>query len=304
MVFIDTGTKSNPPIAHIEQVLKNHNVDHEKIAYIVLTHAHQDHFQNLPDLQKIAPNAKSVCHKNDLRTIRYPFLMDPTWFEGLYYNGLTKWGVYSYSAFYAVFSNFYFKTIQKVNKIEAYVKNEAVIKVGQEKIHIIPVQGHSQGHLCVLDGRKNLFLGDFVPFTPWVDPTEQGIDLIVASIKRILEFSTAQVKRGVRAHGDIRREDPQTWEIDTWENERRRFQFFLETIYETLDRIPKVIHGKECTIQELTSIFAPHYLRYSKLMRTIFIPPAITWGIAYALKLKKEGLISTIRKKGQYFWTA
>ena len=192
MVFIDTGTKNNPPIAHIEQVLKNHRVDPEKIGYIVLTHAHQDHFQNLPDLQKIAPYAKTICHKNDLRTIRYPFLMDPTWFEGLYYNGLTKWGVYSYSAFYAVFSNFYFKTIQKVNKIEAYVKNEAVIRVGQEKIHIIPVQGHSQGHLCVLDGRKNLFLGDFVPFTPWVDPTERGIDLIVASIKRVLEFSTAQ----------------------------------------------------------------------------------------------------------------
>jgi glyoxylase-like metal-dependent hydrolase (beta-lactamase superfamily II) len=304
MVFIDAGTKNNPPVRHIQQIIYRFQIDPGAIRYIIISHDHQDHCQNLPQLQQIAPKALTICSKGDLLSLRFPFLMPPTWYGGLYYYGMKRWGIYTYGVIYALFSNVFWRTIQKANRIDAYITEEATIQLGNDWIRIFPLRGHSRGHICVLDSRKNLFVGDFVPFTPWIEPTQEGIDLILGALERILKFTDEDVHRVIRAHGDIRRPNPQQWEIDSWTEEKKRFQFFYDTILKTLEIIPKRIKGKFVTIHQLTSLFAPHYLKYSRLMRTIFIPPAITWGIAYALKLKAEGKIYAVKRNGRFFWTA
>jgi glyoxylase-like metal-dependent hydrolase (beta-lactamase superfamily II) len=304
MVVIDTGTKNNPPIRNLVHLFQHYQIESSQIKYIIITHDHQDHFQNLQALQRFVSNASTICSKGDLRSIRYPFLMSPTWFEGLHYYGFKKWGLLTYGTIYAILGNFYWKTIQKVNKIDFIVEKEKTIPLGKDWIKIIPLRGHSRGHICVLDSRKNLFLGDFVPFTPWIEPSSQGVDLILESLNRLLQFSSNDVKQVIRAHGDIRRTPHQHWEIDTWDEEKKRFKFFQQTILNTLEMIPKRIKGKEASIHELTALFAPHYQKYSRLMKIIFIPPAITWGIAYALKLKSERKIFTIKKKGRFYWSA
>lgn len=304
MVFIDAGTKNNPPVRHFKEILQRFKIEPHQVKYIIITHDHQDHCQNLAQLQNLVPNAYTLCSLGDLLSLRYPFLMPPTWFPGLYYFGMKRWGIYIYALIYAVLGNIFWRTIQRVNQINAYVTDEATISLGNEWIKIIPLRGHSRGHICVLDSRKNLFVGDFVPFTPWIEPTENGVDLILEALQRIMKFTENDVQRVIRAHGDVRRPNPKNWEIDSWFEEKKRFQFFYETILQTLEIIPKKIHGKFVTIHQLTAIFAPHYLKYSRLMRTVFIPPAISWGIAYALKLKKEGKITSVKRNGRFYWTS
>jgi glyoxylase-like metal-dependent hydrolase (beta-lactamase superfamily II) len=304
MVFIDTGTRNNPPVRHFREVMDRFHITPEQIKYLIITHDHQDHFQNLQEIQHLVPNMITICHERELRTIRFPFIMSRSWFKGLMYSGMPPWGTYLYGTFFGIFSNLMFQTVQKANRIDAYITKETTLSLHNGWIKMIPLQGHSGGHLTILDSRKNLFLGDFVPFTPWVEPTENGIDLMLQSLEYVLQFSAQQVKRTIRAHGDIRRSDPRLWEISPWAEEKARFQTFYDAIHETLDRIPHVIKGKEVKIQDLTGIFAPHFRRYSLMMRTLFIPPAITWGIAYALKLKAQGLIRSVKSRGKYFWTA
>ena len=50
------------------------------------------------------------------------------------------------------------------------------------------------------------------------------------------------------------------------------------------------------SIQQITLKIIPNYRSYSKWMARVFIPPTITWGIAYCLHLERNGKIHSFVK--------
>ncbi len=66
----------------------------------VLTHGHQDHFQNIKQYQHLLSHAKTICQQDDAQFIRYPFLLSKSWGEGLLYYGLNASGLKLYRLLY------------------------------------------------------------------------------------------------------------------------------------------------------------------------------------------------------------
>ena len=289
---------------HVAKVMERHGDSPKDCRNIIISHNHQDHVQNLMEVQRLFSNARTICHEADLREIQHPYIFPNSWKQGLYYYGLSRTATRFYSMFYFGFSHIYFRTLQRTNRIDATVNKETTIKLGSDRLTLITTPGHTKGHLTLLDSRKNLYLADFVPFTPWVDPHPDGLDDMIASVEKIMRLSSTRVRRTIRSHGDMRRPESRDWEVSPWAEEKDRFQFFLDTIHETVDRIPRLIRGKTLTVPELTGLIIPHFRNYSKLMARIFMPPAVSWGIAYVLHLQKHNRVSMVKKGKKILFTA
>lgn len=304
MALLESGKKENPSIHKVIQTLHREQIPLNSVKYLLISHAHQDHYANIHQVQQKFRKITTYCHEKDARGIRLPFLLPKTWKEGLYYNNCKQSTINLYAFYYSVFSNIYFQSIQFPNRIDGTFVQDTKLKLGNESLTILHTPGHTEGHISVIDGRKNLYLADFVPNTPWIDPNAYSLDAMITSIKKILSFDSTQIHRAIRGHGDIRRESHNAWEISNWWDEKARFQKFLETIYSTLDLIPTKIKGKQMNVYQITSLFNQKFHRYSAIMRRFFIPPAVTWGIAYILKLQQEAKVELIKNNNKFFWTA
>jgi glyoxylase-like metal-dependent hydrolase (beta-lactamase superfamily II) len=303
-VLMETGIRDNPPIHIIQQALDKYGKTSDDVKYLIISHSHQDHFQNLNNLRKNFKSLKVICHKADAFDIKYPFLLPKSWGESLQFKGMSKPLIKFYTAFYMIGSQFFFRTLQGINRIDYTISKDSKIKVNNEYLEMIQTPGHSPGHISIIDSRKNLYLADFVPFTPWVDPTNRGINDTLESIDKLLQYSESRIKRSVRSHGDIRRATSGEWEVSSWGVEREKFKIFKNAILEMLEKIPKKIAGKKMNIYEITSLINPNFRKYSKIMDALFIPPAISWGIGYVLKLMQEGKLHETKKRGKIAWTA
>ncbi len=304
VAFFESGKRGNPSIYNILHTLKKEKIPLDSVKYLLISHAHQDHFANIRQMQQKFANVQTYCHINDANGIRFPFILPKTWKEGLYNSNFRKSSVNLYSFYYTLFSNLYFQSFQLPNRIDGTFNQDTKLKLGTEYLTILQTPGHTEGHISMLDGRKNLYLADFVPNTPWIDPNAHSLDAMIASIKKILALDSNQVHRVIRGHGDIRREPHSSWEIANWSEEKARFQKFLNTIHSTLDLIPEKLKGKEMDIMQITSLFSPKYKRYSAIMTRFFIPPAVTWGIAYVLKLQREQKVHLKKNSRKLIWTA
>ncbi|UYP45788.1 Hydroxyacylglutathione hydrolase [Candidatus Lokiarchaeum ossiferum] len=304
MALLESGKKDNPSIHKLIHTLNKERIPLKTVKYLLISHAHQDHYANIRQVQQNFHHINTYCHEKDARVIRLPFLLPKTWKEGLHYNNCKKSTINLYAFYYSVFSNVYFQSIQFPNRIDGTFKHDIRLRLGNEKINILHTPGHTEGHISVLDSRKNLYLADFVPNTPWIDPNPFSLNAMIHSIKKIISFDSTQIHRAIRGHGDIRREQPNEWEISNWWDEKARFRKFLETINSTLDLIPTKLQGKNMNVYQITNLFNEKFHRYSAIMRRFFIPPAVTWGIAYTLKLHQEGKVSLVKQKSKFLWTA
>jgi glyoxylase-like metal-dependent hydrolase (beta-lactamase superfamily II) len=139
------------------------------------------------------------------------------------------------------------------------------ITSGNRTLRFIPTPGHTAGHMCIYDQKhKVLFLGDFVPFTPWINPLPEALDGMIQAIRNILTLSNDEVRFTVSAHGDIRKEN---WEIMEWDCAKKKFQEFLGTIYESLNRIPKMVQKKKTNNREYCPVI-------NSKLQTIFMDNA------------------------------
>jgi glyoxylase-like metal-dependent hydrolase (beta-lactamase superfamily II) len=299
-VILDTATYNNPPMHRVLAVLAQHTIDPASVGYIIITHAHQDHMQNLPQCQRVFSRAKTICHEADAKNIQNPYQLPPGLTE---YTEYRKSSLASSGLLVRLYGIFAFRNLGGQFHVDCTISKDTRLKLGQDSIRLIHAPYHSPGHLIVLDDRKNLFLGDMVPFTPYIEISDVAVDHFMKSVEAILKFDDSQVRRSIRAHGDIRRPNPLEWEVTPWVEERARFREFLDTIHETLDRIPEMLKNRQLTTEELTQFIIPHYRNYSKMMNLLVTPPAVTWTLSYALKLQHENRIQVIRKDHQFYWT-
>jgi len=304
VAFFESGKRGNPPMQKIKHFLEKEEISVNKVKYLLISHAHQDHFANIQQIQRNFPRITTYCHQNDASIIRFPFLLPKAWKEGLINSNFSRTSVNLYSFYYIFLSGLYFQSIQLPNRIDGTFTKDSKLKLGNEYLSILHTPGHTEGHISILDGRKNLYLADFVPNTPWIDPNAYSLDAMLSSITKILSYDSNKIQRVIRGHGDIRREPHTRWEIASWSEEKVRFQKFLDKIHSTLDLIPEKLKGKELDIMQITSLFSPNYQRYSAIMTRFFIPPAVTWSIAYILKLQREQKVQLKTNSRKLIWTA
>jgi len=312
-VIIDTGTPFDPGISRIRRALLEHGMPPASVGTILITHAHADHVHNLQDLQKLCPNSRTWCHAREKEKVIYP----------------ARLGKVLKSAFALLDQERTHRFLELVTAPAlrlAYRKLDLDQRVDQtfdlsppegdldlalcpriqaEELTLtaVPTPGHSSGHTSYLDSRGNLFLGDFVPFTPWISPVADGLDDMIRSIQHVLSLGPDQVTRAVRAHGDFRRKSWEVWPWDGPDGERARFQLFYETIHQTLERIPSLVADGPLDTFALTGQLLPNFERYNRFMRRWFLPPGVTWTMAYCLKLERSGALVRQRRGKKTFWT-
>jgi len=309
-VIIDTGFPVIG-ISTIERAFIKFRVEKNSVSHILITHAHPDHSMNLFRLKKLCKKAKVICHKNELHDIQHVAQVSRTFKQNFdmadsrFLNAVNRF-LGPFSRLFIYILTFYpridYLVTQDFRNEEFSLEKCPKIRAGDKILTIIPTIGHSVGHISILDDEGNLFLGDFVPFTPWINPEAQALDDIIQSIQNILQIDNeAKVKLAVRSHGDIRRDGH--WETSTWIDEKHRFQLFLETINTSLQRIPQLLKDKTLNVQEITVKLRSNKKKYSTFLERFSFNPNLTWTYVYCLKLEKMQKIKRIVKNRKLFWT-
>ncbi|MCP4764119.1 MAG: MBL fold metallo-hydrolase [archaeon] len=332
--MIDVGTSEDPGVHGIKKAFLKYNINPSSIKKIFLTHSHFDHTQNFFNIQKYCSNAKFITEESEWDDMQIRILNNnsfrtksinligksliPSFFYSFLSIPLRMWMLKSFKSSPKV--DYTFKFDKNLSNFS--IDNCPSFKSGKLRIKIIPTPGHSIGHSSILDSNKNLYLGDFVPFVPWILPAAESLDKMIVSIKNIIKLGENDVKQAIRNHGDIRRDpnyngkgklkaneqwfdDNSTWEVANWggeKGERTRFQFFLDTINDSLESIPRFLEKKPLNIHQITHYIIPHYKQTSRFI-SLLIPAPLTWMICYLLKLEEQGLVKKIKRDHQFLWT-
>lgn len=106
-VIIDAGAKAETVLEYIKK-------ENLTIKYIILTHGHDDHFNELPKLKSKFPDAKIVIHQNDNGSLR----------------------------------------LIKIKFADILLKGNETLMVGNLKLEIIHTPGHTGGGICIKAGNK------------------------------------------------------------------------------------------------------------------------------------------------------
>ena len=308
-IVIDSGTPRNPGMKLFKKTLSDYHINPLSIKYIIITHEHQDHALNLFKIQRVCKNAKVICNLNVLHKVQHQFSQYNGDDEIYNLMGISKMKSFVINIIFPLFFVVFYQTIPIYPRIDYCISNKNIqsglhleklysIKSGDVKVWFIPTPGHSIGHLSILDSNGNLYLGDIVPSTPWIEPSAEALNDMILSIKNILSLDDKLVKLAVRAHGDFRQKK---WEVSDWKDEKVKFKDFLDKILSSLEKIPLILEVP-LTIQQLTRKIFPRTLKYSSLMSLFTFSPSISWGIAYCLKLEKDGKIKRKIIKNQIYW--
>ncbi|MCP4764114.1 MAG: MBL fold metallo-hydrolase [archaeon] len=312
-VIIDTGTPKDTNFVRIQRAFIRHSINPDTIKYVCLTHNHQDHMLNSNILRKLCKNIKVVCNERDYHGMQHPTTLTYKWVTQLSeYMGLSKTELLFYRVLSTPIFMMFYQTINAYPQID-YTFNYRFkngntdinqcpkLKSGDLLLKLIPTPGHSEGHFSILDSNKNLYLGDFIPFTPWIDPSPNALTEIIQSTKTLLNLSENEVKLAVHSHGDYRKSEG-NWEITPWNEEKDRFRLFLETINQSINKIPKILRNGPMNVFEITKNLIPNYSKYNVIMSRFFTPPSVTWVLNYCLSCEKKGLIKRFKIKNQIYW--
>lgn len=123
-VLIDCTQKSDV----IDNALKEYGAT---LKYVLLTHGHFDHILGINDTKKAYPDCKVLVHEADKT------LMDNV------NDSAIKFGLYNV----------------EIQKVDEFVKDNEIIKLGENDIKVIYTPGHTQGCVCYLIADM-LFSGD------------------------------------------------------------------------------------------------------------------------------------------------
>ena len=303
-ILVDTGNLVDPGIGSIRRAFHRFAIDPVSVRRIFITHSHQDHAHNLNRLKKLCPRAQAVCHEREAFNIQHPHHVGSSVQNALIWLG-KKQVLRLMQATSRPMMCLLGLTIDPSQTIDqtVYVDSDGsdfsldqaqVLDPAGLALRLIPTPGHSAGHTCVLDRNGNLYLGDFVPFTPWITPMAEALDDMLVSVDRVLALEPDVVEQSVRAHGDFRR---QPWEVMAWwgeDGERERFVQFKKAIKDSLESIPKLLTDRPLSTETLAARLIPRSIKYNRLMQRWFIPPGLTWTMAYCLKLES---INQIRRQ-------
>jgi glyoxylase-like metal-dependent hydrolase (beta-lactamase superfamily II) len=285
-ILYDVG--SGKEVFHsIKNALTSMKKDKKDVKYAILSHFHPDHHTNIRSLKKFLPNANMICHKKAFNTLLQPFKYN-TGREKIFERRSIKYSMISWNFYNRIF-------ISKKTKYYT-VENDPLFKFGNLRLKFLYTPGHNAGHLCLHDlSNKILFLGDLIPFTPWIDVYSEAVDDMIYSIQKLIDINPKLIKHSVRSHGNL---SDNAKEVYEWSEERERFERYLDLIYDSLEKIPKILKNRPLKINEIASrILLNEYNSYNKFMNVFFFPPNVSWIYSYLLKLREEGKVEKKKNK-------
>ncbi len=255
------------------------------VSYAIISHIHFDHCMNLINIVKDFPNCKVILHETSYKHLAL----------------IEKQFDKKHDKKTSIRTTNFWKSIViaiYLTKKQMYVcKDNEYIPCRDLKLKLIHTPGHAAGHICLLDcTNKVLFLGDHIPNTPWLDISENSIDNMIGSIKKLLNLNPNEVKVSVRNHGNLK----ENWrEVYPWEQERERFRRHLDLITKSVEDVSKLLINNPLTIDDIARIILKNknYRDYNPVMNTFFMPPNLSWIICYLLKLMKENRVKQVGKR-------
>ncbi len=283
-VLYDVGVRKEM-ITNVKRALSTFDKKPIDVGFAIISHIHYDHIMNVVFFNKVFPNCKVILHETSYNQLVL----------------LEKQFVRKYDSKTSIRTTNFWKSIviaTYLRKKQMYVcKDNDYIPCRDLKLRLIHTPGHAAGHICLLDcSNKVLFLGDHLPYTPWLDISENSIDNMIGSIKKLLNLNSNEVKFSVRNHGNLR----ENWrEVYPWEQERERFQKHLELITQSVDEVHKLLINNPLNIAQIArKIYKTKDLNdYNPVMNTFFLPPWVSWITCYLLKLLKENKVKQVGKK-------
>ncbi|NHI93006.1 MAG: MBL fold metallo-hydrolase [Candidatus Lokiarchaeota archaeon] len=276
--FIDSGSVKDPGINLIKRVLNPINPSFRD-SKLIITHSHLDHchasglFQKTFDSKiyaherikiegKISPRDPDMAsHFDEYLESFYPFIKDRL---------IKNIGYYMYSRLY--YGKHYDIIINKK------VKTGDIIEVSPFKLEVIYTPGHSPDSIVLYErSKKLLFLGDFIPWTPY---PHCSIAHFRKSIRKILDLD---VKLVIRGHGY-----PHKWEI-----EKKNFLDFLDDMKQAQLRILNCLKKRPMTLEEISRNAYERTHFTHNLFYTILMKMTQFWAIKYIDDLIKRDMIKS-----------
>lgn len=273
---------------------------------VVFTHHHMDHVGHARGLKALMEKAlggkvTTVASAPELPLMKWPYRASPSW--KVINRLMGRSGVYSLlnQLMLPVFGPANWGEFNYHLGVERVVEFDVATDGGRRRVDLLGRQfeliltpGHSPGHLALLDQDGFLFLGDFVPGTPWLHPEPGALDAMVDSLKRLLSLPSSRVTHAVRSHCST--SDAGRF-VFPWEGERQRFEEFLELIECTLDRLPRLLRARgPMTAEQLARALIRKYRRYSRFFNKFWMPPELSWMAGYLDALERRGEVAVAQE--------
>ncbi len=300
-VIIDAGGYNDPGPSLLLQALKKFGTSPEKVTAILITHAHIDHVGGLSAIARKLPNARIYCHETEVYNVLHHFRAMNAWKQMFRYNNFSPVVYAMYWTILTMIDILQSTRSQRARKIVGIKDDTFQIQTGIGMIHPIITAGHSSGHICYLCDNGDLFLGDMIPRTPWLDLGPNVLQTQIHSIKRLIDLPSNKVHRAIRSHANTRDKGRS---IYPWDVEREKFQQQLDLIYQSLELIPRLLKNRELTVPQLLPLVIRGARPYSKFFTEIYIDPNTTWVAAYLEELELQGKVWRNPRQGKIWWSA
>ncbi len=204
-ILVDCGWDNSEAIWAFREELRVERLSFEEINWIVVTHAHPDHFGMAAKLRELC-GAKVVMHKADAALIpsRYgDFRKLADEMEQL----LLSHGVPPEEAAEMREASSWGAQYVTVIEPDILVEDGDIVSNGTFQFEVIHTPGHTPGHVCLYDPRKRrLFSGDTVLFDAiphvGVDP-QSGQDPAADYIASLESLSGKSVRFVFPGHGPV-----------------------------------------------------------------------------------------------------
>jgi glyoxylase-like metal-dependent hydrolase (beta-lactamase superfamily II) len=204
-ILIDPGVNTADAFAALTDKLEEIGVALAHIRYIVITHAHPDHYGLVPKLQELV-SADLVIHSVD--------------YQGLVNSSVDKESIIAADNWMKIngapnqnlsvrLKSFDLRLVgvTPVDMPKILVSDNESIELGDVKLQVIWTPGHAPGHICLYDASRELFIsGDHVlgAVTPNISMNlpSAGNPLLdfETSLKKIRAYP---VKKVLPGHGEV-----------------------------------------------------------------------------------------------------
>jgi len=279
--FIDAGSARDPGVRLIKRVLNQLNPKFNN-SKLVITHGHLDHCHASGRFKKEF-NTKIYGHKNlnleyvssvvrgesvfgDFGELIHPIIeRNPR---------IVNYGYYIYS------SLFYGKGIKA--KLDIKLNENDLVEIPPFNLRVIYTPGHSDDSIVLYDQKKKIiFLGDFIPWTPYPD---SSIKDFRNSINKIINLD---IKLAIRGHGYPYK----------WERQKKDFLLFLKDMDKAESRILRCLKIRPMTLSELSrSVYERTHFKHN-LFYTILMKMTLYWTKKYVEELMEKELVKIKEKR-------
>ncbi len=302
VTFVDCGCPIDPGNELISRILTKYGVARAPAISLLITHSHNDHVGNIWWFRSKFRQLRSYASEAEARFVTYPLSSTPYWNRVNQMVGGTSASSFVRRVMMVGALPTMFGRFQLYNPVDfTFGEKITRIKVGGRVYEPILTPGHSPGHCAYLDETKWLFLGDLVPYTPWLDPDPSSLAHMIQSVEKILHISEKKVEYAVRSHCNA--SDHGRF-IYPWVEERARFEAFLEIIHATLDKIPVMLRGRVLSTWDIGKEIIKNMSKYSTFLSRLWLPPGMSWIVGYLGYLEQQGKIRQIPGYKQAAWSS